>query len=104
MSDSILARAAALCVAVWLVVAGGAQAGPRDPARDFSAANMIAPPTKAWLTNGGNVFNQRYSPLAAINRANVAGLKGVWRTRLRGSGAGAQYSGEAQPIAERAAA
>jgi alcohol dehydrogenase (cytochrome c) len=28
----------------------------------------------------------------------VASLKGVWRTHLRGSGVGPQYSGEAQPI------
>ena len=42
--------------------------------------------------------NQRYSPLTEINRDNVGALKGVWRTRLRGSGLGPQYSGEAQPL------
>ena len=36
--------------------------------------------------------------MTQITRDNVAGLKGVWRTHLRGSGLGAQYSGEAQPI------
>src|SRR5205085_5986153 len=41
---------------------------------------------------------QRYSPLARITRSNVAQLKGVWRTHLRGSGLGPQYSGHAQPI------
>jgi alcohol dehydrogenase (cytochrome c) len=66
-------------------------------ADDFSA-KLVEPPTDSWPTNGGNVYNQRYSPLARIDRANVATLKGVWRTHLRGSGVGPQYSGEAQPI------
>ena len=64
----------------------------------FSAATLTAPPATAWPTNGGNLYNQRYSPLTAINRANVAQLKGVWRTHLRGSGTAPQYSGEGQPI------
>ena len=65
-------------------------------ARDFSSERLIAPPTNAWPTNGGNLYNQRYSPLDRINRSNVASLKGVWRARLRGSGDGTKYSGEAQ--------
>src|SRR5262249_661298 len=63
----------------------------------FSSAALTQPP-KSWPTNGGNLYNQRYSPLTAIDRNNVAQLKGVWRTRLNGSGSGPQYSGEAQPI------
>ena len=60
--------------------------------------SLVAPPTTSWPTNGGNWYNQRYSPLTQIDRSNVASLKGVWRTRLGGSGAGAQHSGEAQPL------
>src|SRR5690348_1399747 len=71
-----------------------AQSGPPD----FSAQRLVAPPTDSWPTNGGNLYNQRYSPLNQINTGNVAQLKGVWRARLRGSGAAPQYSGEAQPI------
>src|ERR1700733_2277119 len=56
--------------------------------------------TQSWPKNGGNLFNQNYSPLTQINRQNVAKLKGVWRARLEGSGTGAKYSGEAQPIVE----
>ncbi len=52
-------------------------------------AALVAPPVGSWPTNGGNWYNQRYSPLTAINRDNVAGLKGVWRARLEGSGVGA---------------
>jgi quinohemoprotein ethanol dehydrogenase len=55
-------------------------------------------PVDSWVKSGGNLFNQNYSPLAQINRQNVANLKAVWRARLDGSGANAKYSGEAQPI------
>ena len=68
------------------------------PSPAFSRTELVPPPTAGWPTNGGNLGNQRYSPLAEINRDNVARLKGVWRTRLRGSGLGPQYSGEAQPL------
>jgi PQQ-dependent dehydrogenase (methanol/ethanol family) len=57
-----------------------------------------APPAGAWLKVGGNLFSQNYSPLTQINRQNVAGLKALWRARLDGSGVGAKYSGEAQPV------
>jgi quinohemoprotein ethanol dehydrogenase len=67
-------------------------------ASDFSAAALAQLPVGDWRTNGGNLANQRYSPLQQINRDNVSELKGVWHTRLRGSGAGPQYSGEAQPL------
>src|SRR5438105_114986 len=65
---------------------------------DFTSARLTTPPTTGWPTNGGNLYNQRYSPLTAINRVNVAQLKGVWRARLRGSGTAPQYSGFAQPL------
>jgi len=57
----------------------------------------VSLPTTSWPTNGGDYFNRRHSPLLSIDRSNVAQLKGVWRTRL-GSGAGAEHSGEAQPL------
>jgi alcohol dehydrogenase (cytochrome c) len=60
--------------------------------------SLVAAPTVGWPTNGGNWYNQRHSPLTQIDRNNVANLKGVWRARLDGSGVGAQYSGEAQPL------
>jgi alcohol dehydrogenase (cytochrome c) len=63
-----------------------------------SGDGLVAPPTDSWPTNGGNWYNQRYSPLTQINRDTVAGLKGVWHTRLNGSGIGPQYSGEAEPL------
>lgn len=61
---------------------------------------LVRLPTDAWITNGGNLFNQRFSPLTEINRDNVADLKGVWQARLNGSGTALKYSGEAQPIVQ----
>jgi alcohol dehydrogenase (cytochrome c) len=74
----------------------GAQTISRAPA--FAGDSLVPPPRANWATNGGNWYNQRYSPLTQIDRTNVGNLKGVWRTRLRGSGVGTKYSGEAQPI------
>jgi quinohemoprotein ethanol dehydrogenase len=64
----------------------------------LAAAKLAAHPTTSWPTNGGNLYNQRYSPLKAIDRSNVRQLKGVWRARLGGSGTAPQYSGFAQPL------
>src|SRR6185436_2284724 len=88
--------ALAAAVAALLVSPGLAQLKHGD--HDFSAAKLTAPPSSGWPTNGGNLYNQRYSPLKAIDRTNVAQLKGVWRTRLRGSGTPPQYSGFSAPL------
>jgi len=64
----------------------------------FDAAILTTPPHTDWLTNGGDLFNRRYSTVDSIDRENVGRLKGVWRTRLNGSGIGPRFSGEAQPI------
>ena len=32
----------------------------------FSAKELAAPPRAGWLKNGGNLFNQYYSPLTQI--------------------------------------
>ncbi|HVY66262.1 MAG TPA: PQQ-binding-like beta-propeller repeat protein [Gammaproteobacteria bacterium] len=63
----------------------------------FTRQQLTALPTDAWITNGGNIFNQRYSPLTEINKDNVKNLKAEWRIHL-GSGVGPQYSGQAQPL------
>jgi alcohol dehydrogenase (cytochrome c) len=94
-ASSSLALSAA---AAGLLVASVYAQTQSGRARDFSAAALTAVPTASWPTNGGNLYNQRYSPLTAINRANVTQLKGVWRTRLRGSGTAPQFSGFAQPL------
>ena len=64
----------------------------------FSADELVAPPSLNWVTNGGNLYNQRYSPLTQINRDNVSDMKAEWRVHMNGSGAGPNHSGQAQPL------
>ena len=78
-------------------------AAPKPSADAVKRANaakpaLVEPPRDGWPTNGGNWYNQRYSPLTQIDRSNVGKLKGVWRARLDGSAVAPQFSGEAQPL------
>ena len=84
-------------VSAGLLVASGSAQSKRASEQELAAAKL-AHPTTSWPTNGGNLYNQRYSPLKAIDRSNVRQLKGVWRARLGGSGTAPQYSGFAQPL------
>jgi len=67
----------------------------------FSAGELRDPPRDNWNTNGGNLFNQRYSPLTVINRGNIAQVKAEWRTHLNGSGMKPQTSGQGQILFHR---
>ena len=73
------------------------QAEPRRIAASpaFDARRLTSHPTTDWITNGGNVFNQRYSPLTLLDRDNVKDLKALWRTSM-GTGADPNNSGQAQ--------
>jgi quinohemoprotein ethanol dehydrogenase len=68
------------------------------PAPAFNAKQLSSQPRDGWITNGGNVLNQRYSPLTQINRDTVARLKPSWRVSLNGSGIASKYSGQGQPL------
>ena len=63
----------------------------------FGADYLTALPRENWITNGGTVYNQRYSPLDEINDGNVEDLKAEWKADLD-SGTEAKYSHEAQPV------
>jgi alcohol dehydrogenase (cytochrome c) len=84
--------------AISAVASLAADAPSGSPAPAFSAKQLTTPPTSAWITNGGTIFNQRYSPLTEINRDTVGQMKAVWRTSLNGSGTSQHNSAEAQPI------
>ncbi len=91
---------AAAGVALGAGNGGSAGAAARDAARiaaapAFAAERLLEPPSDGWITNGGTLFNQRYSPLTLLNRANVSGLKALWRTGM-GSGAMPGNSGQTQ--------
>ena len=88
---------AGLGVALVLVAAACGGDGDREGSA-FSTDELSSPQRTSWITNGGSTYNQRYSPLDEIDTSNVGELKGVWRTRLKGSGDAIKYSGEAQPI------
>jgi quinohemoprotein ethanol dehydrogenase len=68
---------------------------PIEAAPAFTTQQLLAQPAKDWITNGGSLYNQRYSPLTQINRSNVAGLRALWRTGM-GSGTNFGNSGQAQ--------
>ncbi|HUY98450.1 MAG TPA: PQQ-binding-like beta-propeller repeat protein [Verrucomicrobiae bacterium] len=68
------------------------------PAPAFTGAQLGVQPTVDWPTTGGSTTNDRFSALNLINATNVGQLKGVWLTKLRGSGAPLKYSQESQPV------
>ena len=86
-----------LIAAAALLMAAGCGSGDDEGVPAFTSDQLTALPAQDWITNGGTVFNQRYSPLDQITRANVSDLKGVWHIQLE-SATDAKYSGEAQPI------
>jgi glucose dehydrogenase len=53
--------AAVLCAAVRLPL--DAAEPPVAAAPAFKSRDLVTPPRTNWITNGGNTFNQRYSPL-----------------------------------------
>ena len=82
-----------ISAALGVLLAGAARAA--DPEIDTLLQNPVG---KDWVTNGGNLTNQRYSTLKQIDASNVKQLKGAWMTRLKGSGYGGKYSFEATPL------
>ena len=63
----------------------------------FDADYLTELPREHWITNGGSVANQRYSPLDEINDSNVQDLKAEWKVDLK-SATQSKYSHETQPI------
>jgi alcohol dehydrogenase (cytochrome c) len=97
-----LSRKHLISACSFLLLAAGASSVsaaediPLAPA--FTTEQLMALPTDNWLTNGGNLQNQRYAPLDQINRDNVANLKGVWRADLMDSALDFKHNNQAQPI------
>src|SRR5688572_5437076 len=87
---------ATLLLALGATRAAAAEEIPVAPA--FTTEQLMALPTDNWITNGGNLQNQRYAPLDQINRDNVANLKGVWRADLMESALEFKHNNQAQPL------
>src|ERR1700746_1976918 len=88
-------RVVPILMAVGLFLLAAMPVRAADPEIDRLLERPVG---KDWVTNGGNLTNQRYSTLTQINRTNVKQLKGAWMTRLKGSGLGGKYSFEASPL------
>lgn len=87
--------------AIVLTAPPGALTASEAPAKkipSFTSQQLVDLPREGWWTNGGNLYNQRFSPLAQINRENVSQLRAKWRTSLRGSGMSPRSGNQAQPI------
>src|SRR5271165_7667854 len=84
-----------LSAALGMLLAGAGGVWAADPEIDKLVQSPVA---KDWVTNGGNLTNQRYSTLTQIDKTNVKQLNGAWRTRLKRSGFGTKYSAEATPL------
>jgi quinohemoprotein ethanol dehydrogenase len=95
LSTATMAVFAAAVVVLAAACGGSSSSSGSAPA--FSSSELAAQPTTNWITNGGSISNQRYSPLKQINSGNVSQLKGIWHVHL-GSGTAGKYSGEAQPL------
>ena len=83
----------------WLLLLLPGLAGAQDirPAPAFTPVQLASPATDGWLTNGGTLSNQRYSPLDQINRATVPGLKALWHVQLE-SALEPRHNNQAQPL------
>ncbi len=93
------AIAATLGLACGPLVCGPALAqAPIRPAPAFTVEELRARPAENWITNGGGLTNQRFSPLDQINQSNIASLRAEWRAGLN-SATGPGNSGEAQILA-----
>ena len=86
--------AALLLVGVGLVQA----AEEITPSPAFTEEQLTAYPENGWITNGGNVSNQRFSPLTQINKDNVKDLKAVFRGDLADSALELRHNNQAQPL------
>src|SRR5271169_1900591 len=86
-------------VLIWLALGIFVSEVAPFQAADLEINRLLqGPVAKDWITNGGNLTNQRYSTLKQIDATNVEQLKGAWRARLKRSGFGAKYSAEATPL------
>src|SRR5690554_420823 len=88
----LLASGLCLCLLASILPASAQQSLANEAF--YSPSALLELPTEHWRTNGGNLKNQRFSPLTQIDKDNVAQLKGEWMINL-GSATAPKNSGEA---------
>jgi quinohemoprotein ethanol dehydrogenase len=94
MTTTVLGLIALAAISTVLAACGGSD---DSAAPAFSSTELASAPKRDWITNGGSISNDRYSPLSEIDTSNVGRLKGLWHVHLK-SGTTSKYSGEAQPL------
>src|ERR1700742_3346888 len=67
-------------------------------APEFTSEELNEEPTENWVTNGGNLTNDRFSTLNEINTSNVKELKGDWMTKIGQDATSAKFSAEGQAL------
>jgi len=96
---SRVSACALICVVSWpSAMSARAQVPVEAIAPAFSGDELVALPAQDWVTNGGNIYNQRYSALDQINRDNIGQLRAEWRVSLNGSGMDPGFSQQAQAL------
>jgi glucose dehydrogenase len=95
-SGSIAGRLAVLLLTACTVAQAAEEPKRIAASPAFTTKQLSAAPRTGWITNGGSINNQRYSPLTSLNRDNVAKLKGKWRVSLKTSER--RVSAHAQPL------
>jgi quinohemoprotein ethanol dehydrogenase len=64
----------------------------------FTTAELEATPGDNWITNGGDLTNDRFSSLDEIDTENVKDLKGDWMTKIGQNATAAKFSAEGQAL------
>jgi alcohol dehydrogenase (cytochrome c) len=64
----------------------------------FTADELNEEAGDNWITNGGNVTNDRFSSLDEIDTENVKELKGDWMTKIGANATAAKFSAEGQAL------
>ena len=72
---------------------GGIAAAP-----EFTSDELNEEAGANWITNGGNVTNDRFSSLDEINTENVKELKGDWLAKIGEEATAAKFSAEGQAL------
>jgi quinohemoprotein ethanol dehydrogenase len=75
-----------------------AEAGGIVPAPAFTTAELQETPGDNWITNGGDLTNDRFSSLDKISTENVKDLKGEWLTKIGQNATAAKFSAEGQAL------
>jgi quinohemoprotein ethanol dehydrogenase len=93
----LIHRTLALLASMFILAVPAMAAEEIRLAPAFTIDELSVPQDDGWITNGGSLSNQRYSPLDQINRDNIGQVKAVWRAGLD-SALEFRHNNQAQPI------